>query len=214
MFHRVSACLGFLIATVVSLSGCAAEDPGVSALAGGSTASTDAPAPEEESTDAEVVAEPEPEAPKNSECLVGEWIVHEAELQSFYDRVNVSQATFSISGDMRLTITEDTYQFYPDFALTLEIAGIDAVGEIVGDVNGSYSASEEMLTTSYEHADNVEFVITVMGQVFDGKEMNDTFLSMFAINEAPYTCVEDLLTIGYQNVHGEAVVPVEFARSW
>lgn len=197
----------------LGLGGCSALEFGGGASGGKSPDPTETTLAAEERTGEELGTEIDSNAPKSSECLVGKWVVSESELQSFYDTVNVSQATFSISGDMGLAFTEDTYQFLPDFALTLEISGIDAVGEIVGDVSGSYTADEESLTTSYEDSDNVDFVITVMGQEFDGKEMSDTFLAMFAINESPYTCENDALTLGYQNVDGEAVVPVEFVRT-
>lgn len=229
MFRRLSAGVSLSIAAVLSLSGCSAVESGAGSSNGASPepseptlTSEDQPAEEVDTPSGEQAAtqpgeevdtELDSSALQSSECLLGDWIVPESELQSFYDTVNVSEATFSISGDMRLTFGEDTYQFFPDFSLTLEISGLDAKGEIVGDVNGSYTADEEFLTTSYENSDDVEFVISVMGQVFDGKEMGDTFLAMFAINESPYECGSDTLTLGYQNVDGEPVVPVTFTRN-
>lgn len=212
MFRRAPACLSVLVAASLSLSGCATLGAGNNSSGAAPDSADTTPTGEGQSSEV-LEVEAESSGPTNAECLVGDWIVTESELQGFYDTVNVSQATFSIAGDMRLAFTDDTYQFLPDFALTLEISGIDAVGEIVGDVNGSYTADEETLSTAYEDSDNVEFVITVMGQEFDGKEMGDTFLAMFAINDAPYTCEADSLTVGYQNVDGEPVVPVEFARA-
>lgn len=146
------------------------------------------------------------------ECLVGDWFISEAELQKFYDTVNVSEATFTVRGDMGLSFSTDEYEFQPDFTFTLDVSGIEGVGEIVGLVQGSYTATEEILTTEYDNADQVEFIITVMGQEFDGKEINDSFLSMFAINEAPYECVDNALTLGYQDVTGQPVVPVVYER--
>ncbi|HUH52948.1 MAG TPA: hypothetical protein VLZ31_02755 [Microbacteriaceae bacterium] len=216
--HKLFGVLSLFAISALTLTACAPESAGGSASSTTASASeagsentagsNSAPDEDKQTTEeqpAEVKADPR-------DCLVGDWHISEAELQKFYDTVNVSEATFTVKGDMGLSFTADEYEFQPDFTFTLDISGIEGVGEIVGLVQGSYTATEEILTTEYENADQVDFIITVMGQEFDGKEINDSFLSMFAINEAPYECVDNTLTLGYQDVTGQPVVPVVYER--
>lgn len=204
MFTRFASYLGLIVVLGFGLSACADAQraPG----------HNDSLTTAAESSEVLIEAEREPEAENHAACLVGDWLVSETELQKFYDTVDVADLQIAVTGGMGLAFEEDTYSFHPDFKIVLDISGFEGTGELYGDAFGTYTADDATVTTSAENVDNIEFSIMVMGQKFDGKEMSDSIFAMFAINEAPYECSNDELVIGYQNVDGEPVVPVTFAR--
>lgn len=185
--------LGGALAALALLTACAAPAPApVPGTSDGAAPDPVASSP---------AAEPEASGP---ECLIGDWIIPQDQMQGFYDAVGSIE--FEIEGDTGLSFTETDYRYTPDFALTMEIAGMQATGAITGSVTGEYTADDSTITTSHEVSD-VAVTITVGGVTQDGTDAFGDFMSSAPINSAPYECTPEGPVIQFDT--GDSRVPVQ-----
>lgn len=161
-----------------------------------------------------VVQQPAPAAPPEpavspAECLVGSWLFSQDVMNEFYSSIDTGGAELSIDGGSVLSFTEEAYEFDADFTLTMDI-GMTADGVLTGTVGGSYSASEDVLTTANETND-VSLDVSVMGTTVDATNEFEGFMEFFSINDTPYECADGELTLHYRG-GGDQRVPLTLER--
>lgn len=160
------------------LAGCGAT-PDPSTDTGSSESATPESSPSDEVTDEVAPAD-------TFDCLEGEWQLTESELQNYFDQME-TPAEFKVVGGTGLNFSADTYEYVPEYALNMVVAGQEAEASLTGSIRGDYTADEGVVTTSNE-ANDVEIVVTVGGTVMDVGEAFDSFMGMSPVNSAQYTC--------------------------
>ncbi len=196
---------------VLLLSGCSAvgdaepseasaEQPGESAPEVEEPDPSEAPAPTEEPGDApaqtEAPAAPQ-EGAESSDCLVGDWVISEEQMQRFYDSMDVP-ADFHITGDTGLSFAADTYEYTPDFQLKMDLGGQEASGTLTGSITGGYTTQDGVITTSND-ANDIDMAITVAGVTMDGTDTGEAFIESSPVNSAPYECTPAGPVITFEN---------------
>lgn len=155
----------------------------------GCSTGTETPAASSEAEAPEASEAPAPVDPTDPACLIGDWLITEAQMQSFYDALSseIDGLSIAIAGDTGLSFTSDTYVYTPDFVLTLEVSGIEGEGDTSGSLSGSWTASEGVLTTEVGE-NSLATQITVLGVTQDGSELLGSFITSDPINSAPFDC--------------------------
>jgi len=182
---------------------------GVLAIAGCTPADEEPDAPlDETTTDSVDAPEDEPSDPTDPSCLIGDWEIAQAELQSYYDVVSgeVDGVTFGIEGGTGLSFTATEYRYTPGFTLLLEIDGATSgEGTATGSLGGTYTAEDGVITT--ELADNdLSVVVTVLGQTIDGSDLAGGFLQSDPINQAPFDCSSGTPVLQFETSSGRTPV--------
>lgn len=172
-----------------------------------STDTTVAPEPESEPESEpapDTVPEPEPEpAPEtvpvtdppveDGACLVGDWVITNAEMNSYYDALAASVSTagadlsFDVLGEVALSFTDSDYLYVSDFDIDVDIAGQGGTGVATGTVDGTWTTDDGIIQTELGSS-NLNIVITVAGQTIDGSSMGNGLIQSDPINNAPYSC--------------------------
>lgn len=149
-----------------------------------------------------------PEEP-DGDCLVGDWLISEEELQGFYDAVSETSGgvQFTVEGGSGLSFSETDYQYTPELSLLLDVAGMPAEGALSGSIAGEYSVTDNVITTVHNES-NVDFLITMNGTTTDGAELFGAFLSEAPINNAAYSCTAEGPLIQF-STGGDGTVPVQ-----
>ncbi len=165
-------------------------------VAAESVPDTTTPEPAPETAPAPVTAPetapaPEPE-PVGADCLIGDWKITDGELNSYYDALTASvdaAGSFSMdtTGEVLLSFTETTYEYVGDFDLTLTVAGQSGTGAASGTVDGAWTAEDGVLQTELGSS-NLNIIVTVAGQTFDGSDLGNGFVQSDPLNNAPYSC--------------------------
>ena len=137
----------------------------------------------------EVETEAPPADPLDPACLVGDWILTQEQMQSFYDAVasETEGITFTAEGQAGLSFTETDYRWTPEFTLSLEVAGLEGQGVTTGTLGGTYTASEGVITTTVGD-NNLAATLTINGATQDGSDILGSFISSDPINDTPYDC--------------------------
>jgi hypothetical protein len=149
-----------------------------------------------------VVTEPEPAGP---ECLVGDWVITEDELNAYYDALEAGFSasgpapTFDVSGQVLLTFTPTEYVYTGNFDLTLGIAGQEGTGTSTGTVGGTWTTADGVIVAETTKTD-LSVSVSIGGVTFDGSELANGLLNDAPINAAPYDC--DGPTLGFQTGDG------------
>ena len=165
----------------------------VLALAGCSTG--EAPEPETDPSALASDATPDPDAPVadplDPECLIGDWRISQAEMQSFYDAVSgtTEGLTLTIEGDTGLSFTADQYRYTPSFTLVLDIAGVLGEGVTTGSLGGGYTASAGVITTTVGDND-LQTIVTINGATQDASGTLGSIIASDPINQAPFDCTD------------------------
>ena len=179
-----------------------ATDAPTSTAEEASTTIPEAPADTTPATDA-------PVAPAGEDCLVGEWVVTQDEMNAFYDAVeaNVDGVTFEIIGEAGLTFTETQYVWGPDFDLTLTVAGLEGNGVAGGSISGTYTTADGVITTTLESSE-MTMQISMGGTVMDASDIGNDFMTSVPINDAPYSCETGVPVIDFETGDGTPRHPV------
>lgn len=183
--HRVPAVTTAFAASaalLVVLAGCASGDPTDPELDPSAGASDAADEPDGPVAD-----------PLDPGCLIGDWRISEAEMQSFYDAVSgtTEGLSLTIDGDTGLSFTEDEYRYTPTFTLVLDVAGVRGEGVTTGSLGGTYTASAGVITTTV--ADNdLETIVTINGATQDASGVLGSIIASDPINQAPFDCTDPL----------------------
>jgi hypothetical protein len=179
------------------------------------TAETEPPAATEPPTDgaieesvAPTSSAPEPDA---GDCLVGDWVVTEEQMDGFYSGLmSTLEAPLTIDtvGSAPLTFAADgTYEWAPGFTLTVEVAGATGSGEVSGTITGNWTATEGVVTTSSD-LNALVVSITVNGVVFDGADLANGLLNSTPINGVTYSCDGPTPVLDFKTADPSVTVPV------
>ena len=142
-----------------------------------------------ETTTAPTTAPPtEPGA--SDDCLVGEWVVTEAEMNAFYDAVEArldQPVDFTITGEAGLVFTDTAYAWAPAFTLQLDLSGITGTGDAGGSISGTYTTADGVLSTEVGES-AMTLTVEVAGQTIDGAELGNGFITSVPFVDSPYSC--------------------------
>lgn len=176
--------------------------------------STDAPV----ETDPPATDPPPPvtQAPAadEGECLVGDWVVTEDQMNAFYDGLmSTLEAPIGIdaSGSAPLSFAADgTYRWAPDFALTVEVAGQRGTGVTGGTITGDWSAAGGVVTTSSD-INALAVAIEVNGVTFGGDDLVNGLLNSSPVNGVTYSCDGPTPVLDFQTGDPAVTVPITLA---
>lgn len=129
-------------------------------------------------------------AAPSADCLIGDWVITQDEMNAFYDTIESQVGgpfEITIAGQTGLTLTADTYQYVADFDLTLEVSGITGQGVSTGTVSGTYVADDGIIVTELGSSD-LSVIVTVGGTTMDESAFANGLLGSVPINDAPYDC--------------------------
>ncbi|MGI9824319.1 hypothetical protein [Agromyces sp. Marseille-Q5079] len=210
------ALTGSIVAlAALTLAGCSGSPDDASAsdaASAGPTSTADAtasaPATDEAGDDAGDDAEAEA-----SNCLVGDWVLADDQMQKYYDQVNTDLAEYAIvydpSGTSGLSFAEDgTYAYTPSLSLTVDIAGLPAEATLGGTLSGEYAVDGETVRTSNDTND-LSMDVTVDGEAMDGTAVTEQILAS-PIMSAPYDCSGETPVIHFST--GASSVPLTLSR--
>ena len=179
------------------------------------TAATEPPASTEPPTDGAVGDSDAPTstapATDAGECLVGDWVVTEEQMDGFYSGVmSTLEAPLTIDtvGSAPLSFGADgTYEWAPEFTLTVEVAGANGTGEVGGTITGNWTATEGVVTTSSD-LNALVVSISVNGVVFDGADLANGLLNSTPINGVTYSCDGPTPVLDFKTADPSVTVPV------
>ncbi|MBN9605395.1 MAG: hypothetical protein J0G30_02150 [Actinomycetales bacterium] len=209
MSHRTTSIRGSAAAAAVgaaliaaTLAGCATgpvPDP---------TEPTRTPAPLPTSTRTPTpVPTVQPDADQAA-CLVGDWVVDEQQLNTFFDAVeteNAGSVQFEATGQSGLSFDGARYSYTPDISLAMRIADVTGTGTIAGTVTGDYAVDGENLSTSNDTSD-IDPTITVGGMPMSATELFDPAIFEHPIADGPFVCGAGLLVVQFST--GSGSVPL------
>ncbi len=165
-------------------------------------------------TDAPAATEPpatDPPAPDAGECLVGNWVVTEQEMDAYYaGLMSTLDAPLTIDtvGSAPLSFAADgTYAWAPGFALTVEVAGQSGTGDVAGTITGNWTAVDGVVTTSSD-LNALEVSISVNGVSFDGADLANGLLNSSPVNGVTYSCDGSTPVLDFQTSDPSVTVPV------
>lgn len=179
------------------------------------TATTEAPEPTEPpATEAPEPTDPpatEAPAPDTGECLVGEWVVTEEQMNAYYAGLMgtlEAPLTITTTGSAPLSFAADgTYEWAPGFALTVEVAGATGTGDVGGTITGNWTAADGVVTTASD-VNALVVQITVNGVVFDGADLANGLLNSSPVNGVTYSCDGPSPVLDFQTADPSVTVPV------
>ena len=122
-----------------------------------------------------------PPAPLNgARCLVGDWVISDAELDAYFDVVAANAAFESIDSDgvIRVSFTDTWFVWTNDYELSMTVADMDYVSVSTGSFAGSYTEANGVLTGAVERDDRGGVVTQ------DGKPVGDVGDLFVGINPA------------------------------
>lgn len=198
------ASLAATVIAVLVLAGCSAGDATEAEFDPSAAATGEATAPEAPSTD-----------PLDPACLIGDWVLTQEQMQSFYNAVatEAEGVTFTAEGSAGLSFAATTYRWTPEFTLILELVGVDVEGQGVttGTLGGTYTASEGIITTTVGD-NNLSATLTINGATQDGSDVLGAFISSDPINDTPYDCSDpEAPVLQFETATGRT--PIVLARA-
>lgn len=140
----------------------------------------------------EAVVEEEPVL-AGQECLVGTWAFKPQDMQDYYDAVAPEGATISVSGEILLELDGESYEYNPSFTLEIDV-GFVAEGVLEGPIGGTYTADDEVISTSQSYSE-AHLDVYAMGTKMDATAEFEGFLEMFKLVQSEYECEENELTL-------------------
>ncbi|WP_157426768.1 hypothetical protein [Agromyces salentinus] len=212
---RLALTGSILALAALTLAGCSASPEGGSASDAASSSprpSADASAP---ATDADATADPDADddAASPSNCLVGDWVLTDEQMQRYYDQMNADLAEYAIvydpSGSSGLSFAEDgTYAYTPDLSMSVDIAGLPAEATLGGTLSGQYAVDGSTVSTSND-TNELSMDVTVDGEAMDGTAVTEQILAS-PITSAPYDCSGETPVIHFST--GASTVPLTLSR--
>lgn len=173
--------------------------------------SSTAPTPTDATTTTESTAPTTVAPPDRGECLVGDWIVTQEQMNGFYDGLmSTVDAPIGIdaTGQAGLFFRADgTYGWAPDFDLVVDVSGQGGVGRTGGSIAGTWSASSGMVTTAND-VNAIELSITVNGITFEGSDLANGILTSSPVSGVRYSCAGPTPVIDFKTADPSVTVPV------
>lgn len=172
---------------------------GLAGVLAGCTTAADPAGPEtavpEESTGGETTD-------VGGDCLVGDWIISEDQLQGYYDQLGTeTDVDITVTGYTALDFTADSYEYRPQFGIELDISGVAATAQATGSVRGLYSTADGVITTENDVSD-IALPVTVDGVAMDGSEFGNELISSQPINSTTYHCEAGAPVIDFLTTSG------------
>jgi hypothetical protein len=151
------------------------------------------------------------EAPDEGECLVGNWVVTEQQMDAFYaGLMSTLEAPLTIDtvGSAPLSFAADgTYTWAPGFALTVEVAGATGTGDVSGTINGKWADVDGVVTT-FSDLNALVVSIEVNGVTFDGADLANGLLNSSPVNGVTYSCAGPAPVLDFKTADPSVTVPV------
>lgn len=145
------------------------------------------------------------------ECLVGEWVLTDDQMNAFYAGVMTTvDAPIGItaSGFAGLTFAADgTYSWAPAFDLTVDVAGTSGTGTTTGSITGNWSATDGVVTTASD-VNALDVSITVAGTTISGSDLANGMLNSSPINGVTYSCAGSSPVLDFQTADPAVTVPI------
>ena len=167
-----------------------------------------APGPAETSAEDDPGTAETPDATSGGDCLVGDWLIAEDQLDAFYGQIAAESGNglaFDVEGDTALTFTDTTYEYLPRFSLVLDLAGQSGRGDVTGSVRGDYTAADGVLTTENDVSD-LALQVEVGGVSMDGSELGNAIIASQPINDVTYRCEAGAPVIDFKT--GSSTIPL------
>lgn len=193
------------------------ESTVVAAATSEASRTTDPPVTEPPSTEPPVTEPPATDPPvteppiDDGRCLVGEWVVTEAEMDGFYSGLMGTvdaPLTIDTTGSAPLTFAADgTYAWAPGFALVVEVAGQTGTGDVGGTITGDWSAADGIVTTASD-VNALVVSISVNGVTFEGDDLANGLLNSSPVNGVTYSCDGPTPVIDFKTADPSVTVPV------
>lgn len=145
-----------------------------------------------------VESEPAPSGADGG-CLVGDWVITNAEMNGYYDALETTLPGGGVAiditrGEVRLSFTDTDYVYTGDFDLTLDAAGQTGTGVTTGTVNGTWEVVDGRIQTTLGES-NLDVSVTVAGITLNGSDVANGLLDSVPIVNSPFDCAEP--TIGF-----------------
>ena len=151
------------------------------------------------------------EAPAEGDCLIGDWVVTDEQMDLFYAGVMgtlQTPLTIDTVGSAPLSFAADgTYSWAPDFVLTVDIAGQSGAGDVGGTITGNWTVVDGVVTTSAD-VNDLTVSITVNGATFGGDDLANGLLDTSPVNGVTYSCDDPLPVLDFQTADPDVTVPV------
>lgn len=148
------------------------------------------------------------------ECLVGDWIVTEEQMDAYYaGLMGTMEAPLSLDtvGSAPLSFAADgTYLWAPAFALVVEVAGQSGTGDVAGTITGNWTAADGVVTTSSD-VEALTVSIAVNGITFEGDDLANGLLNTSPVNGVTYSCDGPTPVLDFQTADPDVTVPVTLA---
>lgn len=193
----------------LTLAGCSAADDAKTTASAKPEASASPEATEagDDGTDADAAA------PAPGDCLVGDWVLADDQMQAFYDQVNADLTEYGIvydpTGTAGLSFADDgTYAYTPNLTLAVDIAGLPAEATMSGTLAGQYTADATTVTTDHD-TNGLTMDVTVDGVAMDGTPVTEQILAS-PIASSAYDCSGDTPVVQFST--GPATVPLTLSR--
>ena len=140
-----------------------------------------------------------PPAENGARCLVGDWVVSDAELDAYYDVIEAGAAYEAIdsNGVIRVSFTETGFTWTNDYRLAMTIADGDYEYVSTGSFSGSYTEANGVLAGTIERDDRLGTVTQ------DGKpvgDVGDLFVEIFLarpMDSMAFSCDGPVLMLEY-----------------
>ncbi len=155
-----------------------------------------------------------PPAADASDCLIGDWVVTEEQMDAYYaGLMSTMEAPLGLDtvGSAPLSFAADgTYTWAPDFALVVDVAGQSGTGDVAGTITGEWAAADGLVTTSSD-VEALTVSITVNGVTFEGADLANGLLNASPVNGVTYSCDGPTPVLDFLTTDPEVTVPVTLA---
>lgn len=147
----------------------------------------------------------------DGECLVGDWVVTESEMNEYYDGLMSTldaPMTFDVTGSAPLSFAADgTYRWNPDFTLTVELMGQLGTGVAGGTITGVWSAVDGVVTTTSD-VNALTMSVTVGGVTVEGDDFANGLLNSSPVSGVTYSCAGEAPVLDFLTGDPAVTVPV------
>jgi len=125
----------------------------VASSRGGPTSHANGSTAAQSTTSATEPNNPADAATGSADCLLGDWVVSDTELQTYYTTVAASSAfdTIDSSGEVRISFGPTTFTWTNEYVLNLTIGANSYTAELGGQLSGTYTADSSQLTGIIDH---------------------------------------------------------------
>jgi hypothetical protein len=150
-------------------------------------------------------------APDSGECLVGERVVTEEQMDAFHSGLmSTLEAPLTIDtvGSAPLAFAADgTYEWAPGFTPTVEVAGASRKRRSRRRDHRQRDRHRGVVTTSSD-LNALVVSITVNGVVFDGADLANGLLNSTPITGVTYSCAAAAPVLDFKTADPSVTVPV------